>query len=85
MIMCSRQKRRSIDEPSKAYRSVFRGPSAFGRCERALDKRGRYADNSVQSASFIVKSLRETLNYVGFFGATRRSRTDDLLITNRIY
>jgi hypothetical protein len=51
---------------------------------RALDNRGRFADNPLQLASRTVKSYRKTFDLLRVIGATRRSRTDDLLITNQL-
>jgi hypothetical protein len=49
-----------------------------------LDRCGHFADNRLESESKIVTTSVKVLDFLEFFGATRRIRTDDLLITNRI-
>jgi hypothetical protein len=49
-----------------------------------LDKFGQFSDNRRQFDGVAVEMNRKLLEFAGFSGATRRIRTDDLLITNQL-
>ena len=49
-----------------------------------LDKLGQISDNWHQVDGMVTEMNLQTLIFLGFSGATRRIRTDDLLITNQL-
>jgi len=49
----------------------------------ALDKFGQFSDNRRQFDGAAIAMNLKLFEFLGFFGATRRIRTDDLLITNK--
>ena len=50
----------------------------------ALDKFGQFSDNRRQFDGVAAEMFDKLFEFVGFSGATRRIRTDDLLITNQL-
>ena len=49
-----------------------------------LDKFGQFSDNHPQFHGVAIEVSEKSIETAGFFGATRRIRTDDLLITNQL-
>ncbi len=60
-----------------------RAPSVFSR-RSPLDKFGQFSDNRRQFDGAAPRCTEKRFEFLGFFGATRRIRTDDLLITNQL-
>ncbi len=51
---------------------------------KVLDKFGQFSDNRRQFDGVAIEMSEELPDFIGFLGATRRIRTDDLLITNQL-
>jgi hypothetical protein len=49
-----------------------------------LDKLGHFSDNRRQIDEAAIEMNPQSFVFVGLSGATRRIRTDDLLITNQL-
>jgi hypothetical protein len=68
---------RHTDEPLSLIRNRRNGVAL-------LDKLGPFSDSPQQIDAVANQITVESLMFAGFSGATRRIRTDDLLITNQL-
>ena len=64
-------------------RRRFRSEISLRR-QLALDKLGQISDNPAQIDGMETEMNLERLSFLDVSGATRRIRTDDLLITNQL-
>ena len=64
--------------------ALMKPPCSRGVGVVLLDKLGQISDNRRQVDGMATEMNLQSLIFLGFSGATRRIRTDDLLITNQL-